>query len=484
LTPLLVAIALEPRRSRALLLGLLTGGVYFAGTLYWVVTVVATFGGLGMPVALGVGVLMVASLAIYPALFAWMAGRSIRAFGVAGVWLAPFLWVAAEWLRASTGFAFGWGTLGSSQARVLPIIQSASVVGLYGVSFIVALVASAAAAVSLSRRPVHLWGAIAVLASLALAAAAGAARVATGTLTTQGQPFRVGLVQGSVEQEVRENAAFHASIMSRHLDLSRQALAAGSDLVIWPESSTTFYFERDPVAAAPVRRLAEQTRTPFLVGSDEVERVADEVRYYNGAVLVGPDGISRGTYRKIRLVPFGEYVPLKQLLFFARPLVEAVSDFSPGTEPRVLDLGGGRKISVAICYESIYPWIGRAFVDRGTQLLAIITNDAWFGRSSAAYQHFEQGSIRAVEEGRYVVRAANTGISGAVDPYGRVLASTALFESTMLAVDVRLLTARTIYSRIGDVIVWISLVVAFGVVVASFKYNRRDDFRRTGSLVR
>jgi apolipoprotein N-acyltransferase len=162
-------------------------------------------------------------------------------------------------------------------------------------------------------------------------------------------------------------------------------------------------------------------------------------------------------------------VPLRQVLFFAKPLVEAVSDFSPGNDPRVFDLGGGRSISVAICYESVYPWIGRAFVQRGSQLLAIITNDAWFGRSSAAYQHFEQGAIRAVEEGRYVVRAANTGISGAVDPYGRVLAATRLFEATMLPVDVRLLDGRTIYSRIGDVVVWISLLAAVAVVIAPRK---------------
>jgi apolipoprotein N-acyltransferase len=120
---------------------------------------------------------------------------------------------------------------------------------------------------------------------------------------------------------------------------------------------------------------------------------------------------------------------------------------------------GGRRLSVSICYESIYPWISRAFVTRGSQLLATITNDAWFGRSSAAYQHFEQGAIRAVEEGRYIVRAANTGISGAVDPYGRVLAASPLFETAMMPVDVRLLDHRTIYSRVGDVAVWLSLAV-------------------------
>jgi apolipoprotein N-acyltransferase len=121
-------------------------------------------------------------------------------------------------------------------------------------------------------------------------------------------------------------------------------------------------------------------------------------------------------------------------------------------------------VSVAICYESVYPQLSRAFVGRGSQLLATITNDAWFGESSAAYQHFQQAALRGVEEGRYVVRAANTGISGAVDPYGRVLAQTALFVPTSIVVDVRALTSRTIYSRTGDLVVWFSMAATLAAL--------------------
>jgi apolipoprotein N-acyltransferase len=162
-------------------------------------------------------------------------------------------------------------------------------------------------------------------------------------------------------------------------------------------------------------------------------------------------------------VPFGEYVPLKRLLFFVGPLIEAVSDFSAGTDPTVFDVGG-RRLSVAICYESVYPAVSRAFVARGAELLVTITNDAWFGRSSAAYQHFEQGVLRAVEEGRYFVRAANTGISGAADPYGRVMVRTELFVPTVEAADVRLISTRTVYSRVGDVVVWVSLGLVAALV--------------------
>jgi apolipoprotein N-acyltransferase len=166
------------------------------------------------------------------------------------------------------------------------------------------------------------------------------------------------------------------------------------------------------------------------------------------------------------LVPFGEFVPFKDMLFFVSPLVEAVSDFTAGTEPVVFD-AGGRRFSVAICYESVYPWLAREFATRGSQLLVTITNDAWFGRSSAAYQHFDQGALRAIEQGRYVVRAANTGISGVVDPYGRVLSRSVLFEPAVVTRDVRLLDHRTIYGYIGDVVAWVSLALSAWLAVVT-----------------
>jgi apolipoprotein N-acyltransferase len=279
-------------------------------------------------------------------------------------------------------------------------------------------------------------------------------------------------VQGNVAQGQKWNPAFRDVILSRYLDLSRRVIGSGAGLVVWPEASTPFIFNLEGGMAQPIRRLASESRTPFLIGTDELERRDGHDAYYNAAVLVGTDGRSRASYKKMWLVPFGEYVPFKRILFFVGPLVEAVSDFSAGDEPVVFDLDGHR-ISVAICYESIAPWISRAFVHRGSQLLATITNDAWFGRSSAAYQHFEQGAIRAVEEGRYVVRAANTGISGAVDPYGRVTQRTPLFETTTAVVDVRLLDGRTIYSYIGDVVAWASAAVLGVTIVLTWPRRRR-----------
>jgi apolipoprotein N-acyltransferase len=471
LAPLIVAVALTARERagtplRAFRCGLVCGGVYFGGTLYWVVEVMRTYGGLPAVVSVLVGLLLVSYLALYVGLFALLLWRAARRHGIAGLWLAPVFWVSTEWLRSVVGGGFPWALLGSSQAPVVPVVQLASVAGVYGLSALVVLVSTAAAVVAVSRRPADRRGAVAVAAVLGLVVLGGLLRVRAAQWTADGQPLRVGLVQGSVPQDEKHDVKFAEEILQRHLDLSRQAIAAGAELVIWPEAATPFFFEIHDEFSGPVKRLAAESRTSFIVGTDELARRTAEQpdRYYNAVVFVNADGRSLGYYRKMQLVPFGEYVPLKDLLFFVRPLVEAVSDFSAGQEPVVFD-DGGRRVSVAICYESIYPGIASAFVARGSQLLATVTNDAWFGRSSAAYQHFDQGVVRAVEQGRYVVRAANTGISGAVDPYGRTIATTGLFVPASLLVDVRLISTRTIYSRVGDVVVWVSLIATAWVTL-------------------
>jgi apolipoprotein N-acyltransferase len=430
-----------------------------------------TYGNFSWPVAVLIGVAMVVYLSIYTGLFAFVLNASVRAFGLTGVWLAPCAWIASEWARVTTGFEFPWVLLGTSQARVLPIVQAASVTGVYGVSGLVALVSTAAAVVALTRRPRHLWAVGGVGVALVLVILTGAWRIAHPVLASAGTPLRVGLIQGDVEQVAKWNPVYRDPILQRYLDLSRRAIAMGAELVVWPESSTPFYFDVESALAEPVRRLSVQAHVPFLIGTDQFERGAAGDRIYNAAVLVGRDGRSVSSYRKMQLVPFGEYVPMKQALFFVGPLVEAVSDFSPGTEPHVFDVDGHR-VSVSICYESVYPWISRAFVQRGSQLLATITNDAWFGWSSAAYQHFDQGIVRAVEEGRFVVRSANTGISGAVDPYGQVIATSRLFTPAALVADVRLLDGRTVYGRAGDVVVWISLAATAWILMASWRARR------------
>jgi apolipoprotein N-acyltransferase len=202
---------------------------------------------------------------------------------------------------------------------------------------------------------------------------------------------------------------------------------------------------------------------PFVIGSDQIVR-EPALQYFNSAFLVSDDGSTGGVYQKMHLVPFGEYVPARNLLFFAGRLVASVSDFSPGQTLTLLSVGG-RMVSVAICYEVVYANEVRRSVAAGSELLTTITNDAWFGPSSAPYQHFAQAVMRAIENGRYLVRAANTGITGIVDPYGRVLAETGLFEQTVVVGEARYVRSRTLYTRIGDLVAYLSVLVTVALLV-------------------
>jgi apolipoprotein N-acyltransferase len=460
LVPLLVTLSRGVPPLRAFYLGLMSGLVYFIGTIYWTGSVIRTFGGLAAPVAL-LGMLLLAfTLALFPAVTALITARLVRRAGTGALLLMPAVWVATEYARGFP-FIFGgfpWVPLGNSQVTVLPVAQIASVVGVYGLSALVAFVnaALAYAALSRGRQRVVVTAATAVL--LAAAGGWGALRIADGSLTREGPVTRVGLIQGNIAQEDKWNPNQARRIFTTYLAMTRDAVRRGAEFVIWPESSTPFMFEEDDGGETAVRDLARETGVPILLGSDQVDRRGESIRLFNAAFLIAPNGETTAVYHKIKLVPFGEYIPFKRLLFFVSPVVERLAEFSPGASVVMLPVGS-HQVSVAICYEVVYPSLSRAAVAAGSQLLTTITNDAWYGRSSAPYQHFALASMRAIEQGRYLARAANTGISGVVDPYGRVVQQSAIFEQAGLVEEVRLLTTRTIYSRIGDVIAYVSMAV-------------------------
>jgi apolipoprotein N-acyltransferase len=478
LTPLLVYLAAlsghPARSSRGFLAGLICGAVYFAGTVYWTGGVMARYGGISLPLAVAIAGLLIAVLALFTALFGAAQATLVGRFGLRALLLAPAVWVTAELARTWVLGGFPWVLLGYSQTTVLPIAQLASVVGVYGLSAFVAY-AGAAFALAFVGRGRERWVHLAIAAAaVAVCAAWGDARVAGARLVEHGTRVRVGLIQGNVPQDRKWDPEFSSQILSSYLDASRQAADRGARLIIWPESATPFYYQRGPQAAA-IRFLARERQVWILLGSDELDPGQPGVSY-NSAFLIRPDGSTAGVYRKVRLVPFGEYVPFKSLLFFAEPLVEAVSDFAPGTAPVMLPFAGGA-VSTAICYEVVYPALIREGVLQGSTLLTTITNDAWFGRSSAPYQHFAMAAMRAIEHGRYLARSANTGISGIVDPYGRVLISSELFVQRVLVGDIRLLEHRTIYTQVGDVVAYASVLVTLAGLVTAWSAGRRRSWR-------
>jgi apolipoprotein N-acyltransferase len=442
---------------RAFTLGLVAGFLYFVGTVYWTGTVVRTFGGLATPVAYFAMALLAAYLALFPALTALIISRMVNKAGAAGLLIAPAAWVATEFSRGYFFGGFPWVPLGNSQVEVLPVAQLASVLGVYGVSLLVALVNVLVAYALLTsgvRRAVAVATAAVLVAGVGIW---GAARIADGSLTRGGSPVTVGLVQGNIAQEDKWNPREARRIFTTHLAMSRDVVRRGAQYVLWPESSTPFMFEEDDDGEEAVRQLARELKVPILFGSDQIVREGTP-RMYNAAFLVTADGRTAAVYRKIHLVPFGEFIPMKNWLSFVSPLVESLAEFAPGDSMVMLPVGS-HLTSTAICYEVVYPSLVGQAVAAGSELLTTITNDGWYGHSSAPYQHFALASMRAIEQGRYLARAANTGISGVVDPYGRVLQRSAIFEQTGIVQEVRFLTERTVYSRIGDAVAYVAIVL-------------------------
>jgi apolipoprotein N-acyltransferase len=282
----------------------------------------------------------------------------------------------------------------------------------------------------------------------------------------------VGLVQGGIRQEDKwapENAWQN---VGRHLQLTEQAATLGARLVVWPESAVPFLFDEDPALASTLRDLVRRRRIYLFFGNDDRERPAGGGRglIYVGAKLLAPDGELVARYRKIQLVPFGEYVPLQPLFTlggrFAAKLVQEVSDFTPGTEATT-GLVDGHAIGGFICYEAIFPSLVRRFPAGGAELLVNVTNDAWYGTTSAPHQHLAMAAFRAAESRRYLVRAANTGITAVVDPFGRVQSPTRLFDTTVLVREVALTAGETFYVRHGDVFAYACVAAALAALAAT-----------------
>jgi apolipoprotein N-acyltransferase len=264
----------------------------------------------------------------------------------------PAAWVATEFARGYLFGGFPWVPLGNSQVTVLPVVQLASVFGVYGLSALVALVnaAIAYAVLSSGRQRTTAIAATAIL--LFGIAGWGANRVADGSLTREGTPLRVGLIQGNIAQEDKWNPREARRIVTTYIAMTRDAARRGAEFVIWPESSTPFMFEEDEVGEAMIRDLAREVNVPMLFGSDQIEREPDAIRLYNAAFTLSSSGETTAVYRKIHLVPFGEFIPFKNLLYFVSPLVERLTDFSPGASMVMLPVGK-HVVSTAICYEVV-----------------------------------------------------------------------------------------------------------------------------------
>ncbi len=442
LIPLLFAIYAGNAR-RALALGFTTGLVFYFITLSWVTNTLINYGNIPTVVSWLILTLLVAYLSLYLGLFAWLINRFSKGNPVYLFLLAPVTWTALEYLRSTHSvYGFSWQGLGYSQFQSLPVIQMASITGVYGISALIVLVNAGMFVMlhpAFSKYPAwqkyrHRIGA-STLFLLLLCVGYGWSVLVSGPASNS-KAVRVGLIQGNIPQQMKWDPAYRNEVLRRYQDLTLEAAAFRPDLMVWPEAVTPFYFGKEAAGTAFVLDVVRASKTPLLLGSPAIEKRINSsasmnpvsTLLYNSAYLVSADGEPRGRYDKIHLVPFGEFVPLRSLLFFIDKLVVGVGDFQSGREPKLFTLGDHR-FAVSICFEIIFPDLVRQPVKQGAGYLVNITNDAWFGKSAASYQHMSMVAMRAVENRVPIVRAANTGISGTIDAYGRIVDATEIFEA-------------------------------------------------------
>jgi len=466
--PLYVALDRAKSGWEAAFLGLVSQTTAWLLMVPWVVRVMSHYGGLPYVVGVLLFVAMCLILGLYGALYGFVFSR-IRPGASFPRWLVVALaWPVIEYIRTYALTGFPWNLLTAAIVDYNSLIQIDRVAGPYFVGFFI-LIPSVVAAWLITQRPRGIQVVLVIgSASILLFVWWGTGLIAS-KLRVQPNALpmtRAALLQPNISQEMRWDDANLLAIYQRMMAMTAEAIDGGAKVIVWPESTVPLSYSSTEFYRATIESVSQTNGVDIILGS-VAEDEAKSNRIWNAAFLVS-GGRTVGHYDKIRLVPFGEYVPLRKMLFFAEKLVHAVGEFEFGTKET--PLVGRFKYGPAICYEVVYPQITRTQVRNGANVLVTITNDAWYDGTSAPRQHLNQARLRAVEDDRYLLRAGTTGISAFVDPTGRVVRELPMGKSGILYADFQARESVTPYVRFGDWFAWLALVV---VMIAILRNHAR-----------
>ncbi len=467
LVPLLTAVDNQsPKRAAAL--GFSCGIIYYSGLIYWITNALHNYGGLGLAPALLVMLLlaayMAAYMAIFTALLTWLKGP---------LWLrAPLIWTALDFIKARLLTGFPWEDLGYFPYHHPLLIQLADLGGHYLITFVIVMVNAMLAAVLLKKN--RGCRGRALLIPLTIILAAGAYNLWSygywQGLTKKAATVRVGIVQGNIDQAEKWRPELQQKTVSTYLRLSRKLeRRSRPDLILWPETALPFFPFHSPLFAEVLSRVRVYKPLTLITGAPHVETGRGPARYYNSAFAIqdAKDGIHLQRYDKEHLVPFGEYIPFQRYLPAALPIVQSMGNFSAGRNQKPLQCGPAR-CGILICFESIFPTLAAQWCRRGADILINLTNDAWYGRSSAPEQQLSMVVLRAVENRRALARAANTGISAFIDPLGRIKEASPIFKKYQMAADLPLIHRKSFYTKRGYLfaplcLLILSLMILYGI---------------------
>lgn len=458
-------LAVRPGSARdAALRGWAAGTAGSLPLYYWISHTVAVEGKLGWPLGWLAAVLLSAYLGAWFSVAAAAARRLASRYGDRGLWAFPFLWTALELARTHLFTGFPWMLLGYALSGETYLRQAADLAGVYGLSFLLALsgVSLYLAGKAWTERtfaaalPRLVPGAASVLF---LAVYGLAANPAPDPPSAGQGMLRAGIAQGGIDQNVKWEPSNQLNTLEIYGELTSRARAAGAGVVIWPETAAPFFYGWEAELSRRVDAIAAGAGVPLIFGAPWFDP-AEGGRFYNSVFLVDGRGVLAGRYDKRRLVPFGEYIPLRRALFFLQKLTVGADDFSRGTASSLFSAGGAR-VSASVCYEAIFPGILRDAVREGATVLVNVTNDAWFGDTVAPLQHLAMARIRCVELRRPMFRAANSGISAVIDSGGGIVASLGLFRRGVVLGEVRPGTEMTLYAKTGELFGISCIIISF-----------------------
>lgn len=453
--------------------GWLGGTLAAAGCYYWMVIPVQIYGGLPWYIALPCPVLLAAFMSLYYGFFSlgmYHAGQ--RVTGIMLCLLAGLSWAALEMLSSFVLSGFPWINLSAAFAAWPFAIQGASVLGAYGLSGVLACLAVAGLLYSTYRSA--LWLTVGLTVTLTVF---GVYR--TATFDVGERDYTVSLIQGNVDQGVKWNPGSQAETVKKYASLSLKAIRAESpDLIIWPETAMPFFVQDQTPLRQGMEILARDTQTNIITGSPAYKIIDPETRayiLYNRAWLIDANGNIGQHYDKEHLVPFGEYMPFEEWVPFKK-LVQGVGNFRPGVDNKPIQ-SGDVALGMLICYEAIFPELAQRQVARGADILVNISNDAWFGDTSAPAQHLDLAVMRAVEQGRWLARGTNTGISAFIDPVGRIATRGTQFRAESLSMKIAPLKGVTVYHQVRD---WLDAFV-FIMTVAIYAWLAYNALKKKGN---
>ena len=449
---------------QAFKLGFIAGTTHYITLIYWIVVVLEHYGNLNPIFSLGTFLLLCLYLALYLAFFS-----SITTFLKGSRFVLIFtasLWVGLEYLRANLLTGFPWCLLGYTQYKHLHLIQIADLCGVYGLSFFIILLNVLLYHIFFKHRNksnVFLkWEILAVVFITGGILTYGHYRLSESQLENESrQHIKIAVIQANIDQSIKWDPAYQSETISTYQRLARASFDFKPEVIIWPETAVPFFFQNNVELSPKVFSLAIESGAILIFGSPAYKRIGGVTKFYNRAYLLTPKGQPSQFYDKVHLVPFGEYVPLKRLLFFINRLVPAAGDFEEGDKITPLN-HSNLSFGTLICFEAIFPGIAHAHVRRGANILVNLTNDAWFGMTSAPYQHLCMAVFRSVENRRPMIRAANTGFSAYIAPQGEIVALSNLFCQDCLKISIDLSRCPlTFYVRFGDLFAISLLVISF-----------------------